>query len=284
MRRLLLLAEYEGTHFAGLQRQREGLRTVQGELEKALPRIGALPKAVAAGRTDAGVHALAMPFHVDVESGIPVEKVPEALNRLLPEDLKVVGALEVAKDFHARKDALWRAYRYRVLQRPHPSPLLRHRALWLKPPLDLSAMREALPLLLGRHNFLGFAKEETREGVRELLEARVEEVEGEGGLEVRLYFRGTSFLRGQVRGMVGTLLEVGLGKRPPESLKAVLETGDRRLAGPSAPAHGLYFVEAAYPEAKLRPSLEPPSGAARMGWPYTLSPCFLRLTGSGKPA
>ena len=253
MRRLLLLCEYDGTLFAVLQRQGRGLRTVQGELERALPGIGALPKAVAAGRTDAGVHALAMPFHVDVESAIPVEKVPEALNRLLPEDLKVVGAREVAPDFHARKDALWRAYRYRILVRPHPSPLLRHRALWVRRPLDLEAMEEALSLLLGRHNFLGFAKEETRPGERELLEARLQVAEGEAGLEVRLYFRGKSFLRGQVRGMVGTLLEVGLGKRPPESLKAILKTADRRLAGPTAPAHGLYFVEAAYPEEKLSP-------------------------------
>jgi len=253
VRRLLLLTEYDGTHFAGLQRQREGLRTVQGELERALPGIGALPKAVAAGRTDAGVHALLMPFHIDLQSPIPTEKVPEALNRLLPEDLKVVAAKEVAPDFHARRDALWRAYRYRVLLRPHPSPLLRHRALWLKGPLDLKAMEKALPLLLGRHNFLGFAKEETREGVRELLEVRLEALEGEAGPEVRFYFRGQSFLRGQVRGMVGTLLEVGLGKRPPESLRAILETGDRRLAGPSAPATGLYFLEAAYPEEKLKP-------------------------------
>ena len=253
MRRLLLLTEYDGTHFAGLQRQREGLRTVQGELERALPGIGALPKAVAAGRTDAGVHALLMPFHIDLQSPIPTEKVPEALNRLLPEDLKVVAAKEVGPDFHARRDALWRAYRYRVLLRPHPSPLLRHRALWLKGPLDLKAMEKALPLLLGRHNFLGFAKEETREGVRELLEVRLEALEGEAGPEVRFYFRGQSFLRGQVRGMVGTLLEVGLGKRPPESLRAILETGDRRLAGPSAPAMGLYFLEAAYPEEKLKP-------------------------------
>jgi len=253
VRRTLILAEYDGTHFAGLQRQREGLRTVQGELEKALAAIGALPKAVAAGRTDAGVHALAMPFHADLLSSIPVERVPEALNRLLPEDLKVLAAREVAQDFHARKDALWRAYRYRVLVRPHPSPLLRHRVLWLRRPLDLKALEEALPLLLGRHNFLGFAKEEVREGVRELLEARVFVVEGEGGLEVHFYFRGTSFLRGQVRGMVGTLLEVGLGKRPPESLKAILETQDRRLAGPSAPPQGLYFVEAAYPEERLMP-------------------------------
>jgi tRNA pseudouridine38-40 synthase len=253
VRRLLLLTEYDGTHFAGLQRQREGLRTVQGELERALPGIGALPKAVAAGRTDAGVHALLMPFHIDLQSPIPTEKVPEALNRLLPEDLKVVAAKEVGPDFHARRDALWRAYRYRVLLRPHPSPLLRHRALWLKGPLDLKAMEKALPLLLGRHNFLGFAKEETREGVRELLEARLEALEGEAGPEVRFYFRGQSFLRGQVRGMVGTLLQVGLGKRPPESLRAILETGDRRLAGPSAPAMGLYFLEAAYPEEKLKP-------------------------------
>lgn len=253
MRRILILTEYDGTGFAGLQRQRTGLRTVQGELEGALARIGAIPKAVAAGRTDAGVHALAMPFHVDLPGRIPTERIPEALNRLLPEDLKVLRAQEVAQDFHARKDALWRAYRYRVLLRPHPSPLLRHRALWLRHPLDLEAMEEALPLLLGRHNFLGFAKEEVREGTRELLEARLERVEGEAGPELRFYFRGKSFLRGQVRGMVGTLLEVGLGKRPPESLKAILETADRRLAGPSAPAQGLYFLEAAYPREKLLP-------------------------------
>lgn len=253
MRRILILTEYEGTHFAGLQRQRPGLRTVQGELEGALARIGALPKAVAAGRTDAGVHALAMPFHFDLPGRIPAEKIPQALNRLLPEDLKVLSAQEVAPDFHARRDALWRAYLYRVLVRPHPSPLLRHRAHWVRGPLELAAMEEALPLLLGEHNFLGFAKEEVRQGVRTLLKAQVEAVEGEVGLEVRFYFQGTSFLRGQVRGMVGTLLEVGRGKRPKESLRRILETADRRLAGPSAPPEGLYFLEAAYPGAKLKP-------------------------------
>ncbi|WP_135257104.1 tRNA pseudouridine(38-40) synthase TruA [Thermus caldilimi] len=253
MRRILILTEYEGTHFAGLQRQRPGLRTVQGELEKALVRIGALPKAVAAGRTDAGVHALAMPFHFDLPGRIPTERIPEALNRLLPEDLKVIAAKEVARDFHARKDALWRAYLYRLLLRPHPSPLLRHRALWVRHPLNLEALREALAHLPGRHNFLGFAKEEVRAGERELYEARLEEVEGEAGRELRFYFRSQSFLRGQVRGMVGTLLEVGLGRRSPESLKRILETADRRLAGPSAPPQGLYFLEAAYPPEKLSP-------------------------------
>lgn len=253
MRRILILTEYDGTHFAGLQRQRTGLRTVQGELERVLPGIGALPKAVAAGRTDAGVHALAMPFHFDLGSRIPTEKIPQALNRLLPEDLKVVAAREVAPDFHARKDALWRAYRYRILLRPHPSPLLRHLALWLRHPLDLAAIREALSFLPGRHNFLGFAKEEVRAGERELYEARMEEVEGEAGRELRFYFRGQSFLRGQVRGMVGTLLEVGLGKRSPESIRLILQTQDRGQAGPSAPPQGLYFLEAAYPPEKLSP-------------------------------
>ncbi|WP_114313642.1 tRNA pseudouridine(38-40) synthase TruA [Thermus caldifontis] len=253
MRRILILTEYDGTHFAGLQRQRPGLRTVQGELERVLPEIGALPQAVAAGRTDAGVHALAMPFHFDLPGKIPTEKIPEALNRLLPEDLKVVAAREVAPGFHARKDALWRAYRYRILLRPHPSPLLRHRALWVRHPLDQAAMQEALFLLRGRHNFLGFAKAEVREGERELYEARLEEVEGEGGRELRLYFRGQSFLRGQVRGMVGTLLEVGLGKRNPDSLRLILQTQDRSQAGPSAPPQGLYFLEAAYPPEKLTP-------------------------------
>ncbi|MFN4232040.1 tRNA pseudouridine(38-40) synthase TruA [Thermus sp.] len=253
MRRILILAEYDGTHFAGLQRQRPGLRTVQGELERVLPEIGALPQAVAAGRTDAGVHALAMPFHLDLLSRIPAERIPEALNRLLPEDLKVIAAKEVAPDFHARKDALWRAYHYRILLRPHPSPLLRHRALWVRHTLDLEAIREALALLPGRYSFLGFSKEEVRAGERELYEARMEEVEGELGPELRFYFRGQSFLRGQVRGMVGTLLEVGLGKRPPESIRLILQSQDRSQAGPSAPPQGLYFLEAAYPSEKLTP-------------------------------
>lgn len=246
VRRILLLVEYDGSGFAGLQRQRAGLRTVQGELEKALSAIGALPKAVAAGRTDAGVHALAMPFHFDLPGRVPTERIPEALNRILPEDLKALSAQEVPPTFHARRDAKSRTYLYRLLLRPHPSPLLRQRAWWLKGPLDLKAMEEALPLLLGRHNFLGFAKEEVRQGERELYEARLERLEGELGPEVHLYFRGHSFLRGQVRGMVGTLVEIGLGKRPKESLKAILETGERRLAGPSAPPQGLYFLEARY--------------------------------------
>ncbi|RTI33790.1 tRNA pseudouridine(38-40) synthase TruA, partial [Thermus scotoductus] len=134
-----------------------------------------------------------------------------------------------------------------------PSPLLRHRALWLRHPLDLAAIREALSFLPGRHNFLGFAKEEVRAGERELYEARMEEALGEAGPELRFYFRGQSFLRGQVRGMVGTLLEVGLGKRSPESIRLILQTQDRGQAGPSAPPQGLYFLEAAYPPEKLSP-------------------------------
>ncbi len=250
MRRILILCEYDGSGFSGLQRQK-GLRTVQGELEKALEAIGG-KGAVAAGRTDRGVHALAMPFHFDLEGRIPPENIPQALNRLLPEDLKVLQAEEVAPSFHARKDALSRHYLYRVLLRPHPSPLLRHRAHWVRPPLDLEAMGEALGYLLGTHNFLGFAREETREGRRTLLEARLETREEAWGLEVHLRFKGLSFLRGQVRGMVGTLLEVGKGKRRPESLEEILRTGDRRLAGPTAPPHGLYFVEASYPPEKLK--------------------------------
>nr|WP_126203936.1 2Fe-2S iron-sulfur cluster-binding protein [Thermus scotoductus] len=116
-----------------------------------------------------------------------------------------------------------------------------------------AAIREGLSFLPGRHNFLGFAKEEVREGERDLYEARLEEALGEAGPELRFYFRGQSFLRGQVRGMVGTLLEVGLGKRSPESIRLILQTQDRGQAGPSAPPQGLYFLEAAYPPEKLSP-------------------------------
>jgi tRNA pseudouridine38-40 synthase len=239
VRRVLLLVEYDGTGFAGLQRQRPGLRTVQGTLEEAIARLGGPPKAVAAGRTDRGVHALRMPFHADLPEAIPKERLPAALNRHLPEDLKVVGAEEVPPGFHARRDAKSRTYLYRLLVREAPVVLERNRVFWVRPPLDLEAIRAALPHLLGRHDFSGFAVREEREPLRTLLEARLEEA----GEEVRLVFKGESFLRGQVRGMVGALVTLGRGRLSLEEFARILK-GGRSPAW--APPQGLYFLEAEY--------------------------------------
>lgn len=243
MRRVALGLEYDGTEFAGFQRQAKGERTVQGVLEAALSELpGAVPKVVAAGRTDAGVHALEMVVHYDTEDPVPIERVPMALNTRLPPDLRVLWAKEVPKDFHARKSARWRAYRYRLLLRPEPSALLRHRALWVPEALDLAAMEAALSFFIGEHDFRAFATQETRSTRRTIYAARLRRE----GPELWIEVVGSGFLRGQVRAMVGSLLEVGRKKRPPEWIAELLTQGLRKDAGPTAPAHGLYFLKAGY--------------------------------------
>ncbi len=247
LRRILLTLEYDGTQFAGLQTQAKGERTIQQVLEAALGQIpGAKPKIWPCGRTDTGVHALAMPVHYDTQDRIPTEKIPYALNSLLPPDLRVLRAEEVPLHFHARKSCHWRAYRYRILQRRMPPALERHRVWWIPQSLNLIAMRHALEHLVGLHDFRAFAVKEERSTVREIYRAHLEVWPAEGGREVWLEFVGSGFLRGQVRSMVGTLVEVGLGKRDSSEIKALLKGGQRKDAGPTAPAQGLYFVQAGY--------------------------------------
>ncbi len=259
MRRIKLTVEFDGTKFAGLQTQAQGQRTVQKVLEQALSQIpGAIPKVVAAGRTDAGVHALAMPFHYDTEDAIPPERIPLALNALLPPDLRALWAEEAPPGFHARKSCRWRAYRYRILNRRMPSALLRHYAWWLPQPLNLVAMRHALEGLEGEHDFKAFAVKEKRPTVRQIYRAHLTAFtpdlaqDPKNEREIHLEFVGSGFLRGQalawegVRSMVGTLVEVGLGKRESGSLRELLEGGTRPQAGPTAPPQGLYFVGAGY--------------------------------------
>lgn len=247
LRRILLTLEYDGTGFAGLQTQAQGERTLQQELEAALSKIpGARPKIWPCGRTDAGVHALAMPVHYDTEDRIPTEKIPYALNSLLPPDIRALRAEEVPPDFHARKSCLWREYRYRILQRRMPPALDRYRVWWIPQSLNLIPLRHALESLVGTHDFRAFAVKEERSTVREIYRAHLEVWPTEGGREVWLEFVGSGFLRGQVRSMVGTLVEVGLGKRDSSSIAFLLENGSRKDAGANAPAHGLYFVRAGY--------------------------------------
>jgi tRNA pseudouridine38-40 synthase len=246
MRRVLYV-EYDGTNFVGLQTQKNG-RSVQQTLEQTLAQIpGTMPKVWACGRTDSGVHALAMPFHYDTQDTIPVDKVPYALNALLPSDMRVVGASQVADDFHARKQCCWREYRYRILLSRMPTALDRSRVWWIPQPLNLVPMRHACELLVGKHDFKAFAIQEERSTVREIFQTRLEVWPTDGSSqELWLGFVGSGFLRGQVRSMVGTLVEVGLGKRSSDNIQALLSSGTRSDAGPTAPPQGLYFVRAGY--------------------------------------
>lgn len=239
-----LVVQWDGREFVGWQSQAAG-RSVQDTLHAALGRLAEPQRPVAAGRTDAGVHALAMPLHVDVREGsvkLPLMRLPRALNGLLPRDVAVLEAGEAPANFHARFSCRSRSYVYRVLRSACRSPLEEGRALHVPHALDLPLMREAAGLLVGRHDFAAFATQEERQTVRDLLGLEFREQ----GVILEVHVTGESFLRHMVRALVGSLLLVGAGKLTPGDLRAVLDGRERRHAGPNVPPHGLYFVSAEY--------------------------------------
>jgi len=244
--RLKLLVEYDGSGFAGWQRQVTGERTVQGALEAAFAALPGRHGSVhGAGRTDAGVHALAMVAHIDSETDIPPAKLRLALNAHLPRDV-VVLAVEPAPDaFEAQFDCLYRRYLYRLRPMRHDArgaALHRQRALAVYADLDVAAMRSATQHVLGQHDFAAFATRETRSTVRTV---HLCDLRSERG-ELRLHVAADGFLRSMVRTLVGTLLSVGKGALGADDVPAVLASRDRARAGRNVPPQGLYFVEAGY--------------------------------------
>ena len=243
--RVRLVLEYDGTGFNGWQAQAKGERTVQGALEAALAPLGPHGRPVAAGRTDAGVHARRMVVHVDLERGLLGGRLALALNARLPADVRVLGADLASAGWHARFSCCWRAYRYRIEAASVAGALDRDRAWWLlgERELDLEAMRAAAASLVGRHDFAALATREERSTVRTVLACGL--LERAGSLEVRM--AGESFLRRMVRGTVGALVDVGRGRLAPEELLGLLESGTRDPRGPmNAPPQGLYFERAGY--------------------------------------
>ena len=246
-RRVRLTLEFDGSDFFGWQVQAAtGERTVQGTLQEALTSLpGEHGPVLAAGRTDAGVHALAMVAHVDTSSAIPDERLRLALNAHLPPDVRVVALATAAPDFQAQFDCLYRRYLFRmrvVRDDPRGVALLRKRLLPVFRRVDVAAMREAALRIEGRKDFAAFATQETRSTVRTVHLCELREEHG----ELRLHVAGDGFLRNMVRTIVGTLLQVGRGKLAPTDLDEVIASRDRRRAGPNVPPHGLYFVEAGY--------------------------------------
>ncbi len=257
MRRIRLTLEYDGTDFFGWQVQaRTGERTVQGVLEAALAEIpGARARAMAAGRTDAGVHALAMTAHYDTLDTIPTPKVVRALNARLPPDVRVLRAEEAALDFESQFSCLYRRYLYRMRSLREGlagSALERGRALFLSQRLDVSAMQEAALRFEGTHDFAALATQETRPTVRTVYHCRLVV----DGPDYTLHVAANGFLRNMVRALVGTLLWVGEGKLSPEDIPHLIAARDRRKLGPNVPPHGLYFAEAGYTPWVAPPPLE----------------------------
>ena len=246
MTRWRLAIEFDGRPFMGWQRQDHG-PSVQQTLEEALQRMtGEQAQVLAAGRTDAGVHALAMSAHVDVMKSLTPHRLREGLNALVrPRPISVLGVAEVAVDWHARFSCIGRRYLYRILARRAPPALDAGRVWHIAVPLDVDAMREGAAHLIGRHDFTTFrsAQCQSESPVKTLDRLEVARV----GEEIHVTAAARSFLHHQVRSMVGCLAMVGRGQWQPDDMRKALDARERSALGFNAPPHGLYFVEAIYP-------------------------------------
>ena len=242
--RVKLIVEYDGTRYAGWQRQKNAV-AVQQRLEEAIWAVTGEHQAVTgASRTDAGVHALGQCVHFDTQCGIPAEKFSFALNTRLPEDIRVVASARTADDFHARFMACGKRYRYLYCNRPHQSAMARNFSWHVFWPLDVDKMRAAGQLLLGYRDFAAFMAagspvKDTRRTLTYL------DVQRERDF-VTLTVEGDGFLYNMVRILAGTLIYIGLGKLPSDCLRKALETGDRLDLGITAPARGLTLMEVYY--------------------------------------
>ena len=245
-RTIKLVVEYEGTDLSGWQRQENG-PTVQQHLEEVLARMTGGPVVViGASRTDAGVHALGQVASFQTESTIPIDGFRMGMNSLLPPAIAVVSAEEAAEGFHARFSARGKHYRYSILTRSSRAPVCRHQ-VWHKggARLDLAAMRAAAAAMPGERDWSAFraAGCTARTAVR-----RIDSVEliEPSAHRIDIEVRGNAFLRNMVRILVGTLVEVGVGRLEPGQIGEIVASRDRTRAGPTAPPHGLTLVEVLY--------------------------------------
>jgi tRNA pseudouridine38-40 synthase len=241
---LKLTLEYDGTSFVGWQVQPNG-RSVQEELEKGIARLCGEPvRVTGAGRTDAGVHARGQVASLCSPRELPLKAWTAGLNALLPDDLACVRAEIAPEGFDARRWARGKRYSYTILQTQVRSPLQRDRAWEIRRPLDLEAMRRAAPALVGVHDFSAFRAADcpARTTVREIRRMEIRQ----DGPRIDVVVEATAFLKHMVRNIVGTLVEVGHGRREAGSLAALLESRDRAQAGPRAPPHGLFLDEVFY--------------------------------------
>jgi tRNA pseudouridine38-40 synthase len=244
LRRLKLVLEYDGTAYHGWQVQ-PGLDTVQGRLEAALSRLAGSPvQVMGAGRTDAGVHALGQVASCSADIRLDDRSLRRALNAILPMDIVVAEVAAAPDEFDARRSARSKTYRYTLLRRAYPSALEGRYCLYVPYAVDLAAMDDAAQCLVGTHDFSAF-RAGTCAATTPVRTLRRAAWRAEGDLW-RFEVEGNAFLQHMVRIIVGTLLEVGRGKRRPADMPAILASRDRRRAGKTAPPHGLCLVAVAY--------------------------------------
>ncbi len=243
-RRLALILEYDGSNYAGFQLQ-AGQPTIQGEIEKSLARFtGEAIRIRGASRTDSGAHAKGQVVDFVTSSRHLVGSFPRAMNYYLPWDVRVLNAYEVGPEFNSRRDALGRTYRYNILNREWPSPLLRHTRLWVKENLDIDRMAAAAESLIGRHDFRVFSSglPEDKSTVRQV---RRWDVWKEGDSKVVIEAEANGFLRHQIRRVNAMLVDIGKGREPEDSVDRVLR--GETPAEATLPAHGLCLVKVSYP-------------------------------------
>ena len=244
VRKLKLVVEYDGTEFSGWQRQ-EGQRTVQGTLEDGVHQLlGERVEVRGAGRTDAGVHAAGQVASLVLESRIPATGFLRGMNSLLPKDVAIVDSADAPASFDARFSARGKVYRYRIWNHFVRSPLHERTSWHCRRPLDLDQMRQAAAVLCGEHDFRGFRASDCdrRNTVRVI--RRFDLVKN--GALIQLDVEATAFLKNMVRILVGTLADVGRGKRAIPDVLRALETGDRAAGGVTAPAAGLTLLNVSY--------------------------------------
>jgi tRNA pseudouridine38-40 synthase len=245
MRNIKLLIEYDGTNYQGWQVQPKG-PTIQGILEEKLGLLTGQPvQLFGSGRTDSGVHALGQVAHFKTQSQMDIRTIQRALNSLLPHDIVIQKAEEVGEGFHARKHSKSKIYEYRILNRNLRSAFQRGYAWHIPQKLDLTEMKKATQVLVGEHDFSAFRTvgSPTRTTVRRVI--RAEWKRGRYGL-IRFEIEANGFLKQMVRSIIGTLVEIGKGRIKAEDLRKILNSKERKGAGPTAPARGLFLKEVKY--------------------------------------
>ncbi|MFQ5740345.1 MAG: tRNA pseudouridine(38-40) synthase TruA [Acidobacteriota bacterium] len=244
MQKYKMLLHYRGTRYSGWQIQKDR-PTIQGILQEAIQQVaGERASVVGAGRTDSGVHARGQVAHFRLGGEIPAPALRGQLNGVLPWDIRVIRLAPAAATFHAQRDAIKKRYEYRIYNGPVLSPFLHNLALQVRRKMDVEAIQEAAGLLCGEHDFSAFAasgsrvKSRTRTTMLSRIRSR--------GLHLCYQIEADGFLHHMVRNIVGTLLEVGTGRRSVDEITTILKSQDRRNAGPTAPPHGLYMMRVYY--------------------------------------